>query len=263
MCFPRCFPLTLALTLGWTAGHAGAQAAPAEDANFEARTHTDSDGATLLYRLLKPDVSAAAEKKHPLLLFLHGAGERGADNKAQLTWGREMMKTAAEKYGAFVIVPQCPTGKKWAEVDWSKSTHEMPEKVSESMGLALEVIAKLQKEYPIDPDRLYVMGLSMGGYGTWDIIQRRPDLFAAAVPICGGGDEKAADRIQIPVWAFHGDRDGAVPVSRSRNMIAAIKAAGGKPKYTEYPGVGHNCWSTAFADPEMLKWLFSHKRDGK
>ena len=103
----------------------------------------------------------------------------------------------------------------------------------------------------------------MGGYGTWDMIQRYPEMFAAAVPICGGGDETAADRIKTPVWAFHGDKDGAVPVSRSRNMIAAIKAAGGQPKYTEYPGCGHNAWSRAFADPELLKWLFSHQRTGK
>ena len=124
----------------------------------------------------------------------------------------------------------------------------------------MQMIAKMQKELPIDPKRLYVMGLSMGGYGTWDALQRYPEKFAAAVPICGGGDETAADRIKAPVWAFHGDADGAVPVQRSRNMIEAIRKAGGKPKYTEYPGVGHNSWSAAFKDPELLKWLFSHHK---
>jgi predicted peptidase len=156
------------------------------------------------------------------------------------------------------LVPEAPS--RWVEVDWGKPTHTMPEKPSGPMGLVLEVIAKMQKQYRIDPDRLYVMGLSMGGYGTWDAVQRYPDMFAAAVPICGGGDETRADRIKCPVWAFHGDKDPAVPVSRSRNMIAAIKAAGGTPRYTEYPGVGHNAWSAAFKDPEMLKWLFSQKR---
>jgi len=237
-----------------------ARARAADYSDFEALEYRDADGATLRYRLLKPGNLDTAENKHPLLLFLHGAGERGSDNKAQLKWGAAMMRTAAKEYGCFVLVPQCPRERKWAEVDWSKSTHKMPDNPSESMRLTLEVIAQLKVKYPIDPDRLYVMGLSMGGYGTWDAIQRWPDMFAAAVPICGGGDEASAGRIKCPVWAFHGDKDRAVPVSRSRNMIAAIKAAGGKPKYTEYPGVGHNSWSAAFADPELLKWLFAQKR---
>ncbi|HUT10942.1 MAG TPA: prolyl oligopeptidase family serine peptidase [Thermoguttaceae bacterium] len=236
--------------------------ARAADEDFDVLKYQDADGATLLYRLLEPGDLNAAEKKHPLLLFLHGAGERGSDNQAQLRWGAEMMRSAAKEHGCFVLVPQCPPDRKWAEVDWSKLTHEMPENSSEPMGLTLEVIAELMKKYPIDPDRLYVMGLSMGGYGTWDAVQRWPDMFAAAVPICGGGDETSADRIKCPVWAFHGDKDTAVPVSRSRKMIEAIKAAGGKPKYTEYPGVGHNSWSAAFADPELLKWLFAQKRGG-
>jgi predicted peptidase len=139
-------------------------------------------------------------------------------------------------------------------------THKMPEKPSSPAQLALDVIAEMQKEHPIDGDRLYVMGLSMGGYGTWDLIQRYPDLFAAAVPICGGGDESSADRIKAPVWAFHGDQDQAVPVARSRNMIDALKKAGRQPKYTEYPGVGHDSWRNAFADKELLTWLFAQKR---
>jgi len=250
------------LTLALGAAPATAQTKPDEDTDFATLQHTNADGVTLLYRLLKPGDDGAG-KKRPLLLFLHGAGERGSDNQAQLKWGKEMMRTVAKQYGCFVLVPQCPREKKWAEVDWSKSAHKMPKEVSQSMGLTLEVIAKLKRQYPIDPDRLYVMGLSMGGYGTWDIIQRCPEMFAAAVPICGGGDETGAERIKTPVWAFHGDQDRAVPVGRSRNMIAAIKAAGGKPRYTEYPGVGHNCWSTTFKNAEMLKWLFSQKRSAK
>jgi len=236
--------------------------ARAASEDFEALKYQGTDGATLLYRLLKPGDLDTAEKKRPLLLFLHGAGERGSDNQAQLKWGAEMMRTAAKQHGCFVLVPQCPRERKWAEVDWSKLTHEMPQAPSEPMRLTLEVIDELKEKYPIDPDRLYVMGLSMGGYGTWDAIQRWPEMFAAAVPICGGGDETSADRIKCPVWAFHGEADTAVPVTRSRKMIEAIKAAGGKPKYTEYPGVGHNSWSAAFADPELLKWLFAQKRGG-
>ena len=247
--------------MGYFATGTTAKAETAQNAEFEAMEYEDAAGAKLLYRLLKPADVNASGGKHPLLLFLHGAGERGADNRAQLEHGKEMMQTAAREYGAIVLAPQCPQGRKWAEVDWSKLTHKMPEKPSRPMRLTLELIAKMQKQYPIDPDRLYVMGLSMGGYGTWDIIQRKPDLFAAAVPICGGGDVAAADRIKAAVWAFHGDKDTAVPVIRSRKMIQAIRAAGGKPKYTEYPGVGHNSWDAAFKDPEMLKWLFSHRRN--
>lgn len=254
--------LTILLTIGFATPGVTAGAEPAEPGEFEAMQYQDADGATLLYRLLEPGVLEGSQGKRPLLLFLHGAGERGNDNKAQLVHGKAMMLTAARQYGAFVLAPQCPRGRKWAEVDWGKPTHKMPQESSQPLRLALEVIEKMQKQYPVDPDRLYVMGLSMGGYGTWDAVQRYPDLFAAAVPICGGGDETAAGRIRAPAWAFHGDKDRAVPVSRSRNMIEAIKKAGGKPRYTEYPGVGHNSWDTAFKDPEMLKWLFSQRRRG-
>jgi predicted peptidase len=255
--------LVLAVVLGGARTSTGAadQTRPADDAEFEALQYKDAGGATLLYRLLKPGPTAPAQQSHPLLVFLHGAGERGSDNEAQLKHGKEMMLTAARKYGAFVLVPQCPAGEKWVDVDWGRSEQKMPEKPAQSLRLLVELIARLQKEYPIEADRLYVMGLSMGGYGTWDMIQRYPDMFAAAVPICGGGDETQAERIaKIPVWAFHGAKDTTVSVSRSRNMIQAIKAAGGEPKYTEYPDVGHFAWVPAFRDPEMLKWLFTQRR---
>jgi len=256
--------LAVALAGGLSTASAADQTGPADDGEFAALKHEDATGATLLYRLLKPGPTASGQKVHPLVVFLHGAGERGSDNKAQLTHGREMMLIAAQKYGAFVLVPQCPGGEKWVDVDWGKSEHQMPEKPAQPMRLLVELIAKLQAEYPIDADRLYVIGLSMGGYGTWDMIQRYPEKFAAAVPICGGGDETQAKRIaKIPVWAFHGAKDPAVPVSRSRDMVEAIRAAGGEPKYTEYPEVGHFAWTPAFKDPEMLIWLFSQKRPAK
>lgn len=252
---------SVVLTLGLVTTAAAAEARPAGDAEFEALRYEDTAGAKLLYRLAKPGGTGDAQKAHPLVVFLHGAGERGSDNQAQLKHGREMMLTAAKKHGAFVLVPQCPKEQKWVEVDWGKDEHKMPEKPSESMRLLVELIAKLQGQYRIDADRLYVMGLSMGGYGSWDMIQRYPKMFAAAVPICGGGDESQAAQIaRIPVWAFHGGNDSAVPVERSRNMVRAIKAAGGEPKYTEYADVGHFAWTPAFKDPEMLKWLFAQRR---
>ena len=125
----------------------------------------------------------------------------------------------------------------------------------------LELIPALQKEYSIDAKRIYLTGLSVGGYGTWDLLARKPDLFAAGVPVCGGGDESTAGKIaKIPIRVFHGDLDSAVPVSRSRTMVEALKKAGGHPKYTEYAGVGHNPWDKAYADPKLMNWLFKQKK---
>jgi poly(hydroxyalkanoate) depolymerase family esterase len=230
---------------------------------FQAREFKGSDGGTLLYRLLVPPKyqPADSQPRHPLLIFLHGAGERGSDNQAQLKHGRPFMESVARDYGCFVLAPQCPSGQKWVDVDWFARDHRLPQRPSEPMRALLELLPQLQREFRIDPDRLYVMGLSMGGYGTWGMIQRNPDKFAAAVPICGGADASCAEQIKhVPVWCFHGDKDGAVPVTRSRQIIESLRQAGGNPKYTEYPGVGHNSWTPAFADPELPKWLFAQKR---
>lgn len=229
---------------------------------FEARTYADDAGNKLLYRLFKPK-SYDAKQKYPLVLFLHGAGERGADNAAQLKHGMNDFSGEAvqAKFPCFIVAPQCPTGDRWVDVDWGADKHDMPAKPSPPIRLTLRAIENLQKEFSIDAKRLYITGLSMGGYGTWDAIQRHPELFAAAVPICGGGDPKYAEKIKnIPIWAFHGDKDTAVKVERSRDMIAAIKAAGGMPKYTEYPGVGHDSWTATYKDAEMYKWLFAQSR---
>jgi predicted peptidase len=240
-----------------------ATAVQADDRDrFEAGTYTDAAGTKLLYRLLKPK-DYDATKKYPLVLFLHGAGERGNNNSAQLVHG--MADFASDKimasYPAFVLAPQCPAGDKWVDVDWSAAKHDMPEKPASPMRLTLAVIEKLRKEFSIDSDRLYITGLSMGGYGSWDAIQRHPNLFAAAAPICGGGDPKLAGKIaKLPIWAFHGDKDTAVKVERSREMIDAIKAAGGSPKYTEYPGVGHDSWTATYKNPEFYQWLFAQRR---
>jgi predicted peptidase len=129
------------------------------------------------------------------------------------------------------------------------------------MRLALAAVEGLKKEFNLDESRLYLTGLSMGGYGTWDLLARHPKMFAAAVPVCGGADEATAPVIKdIPIWFFHGGALPVVPTYRSRNMIKALKAAGGEPKYTEYPGVGHNSWDRAYSEPELPKWLFAQKR---
>ena len=236
------------------AAHAG------ED--FEARTYKDAQGKTLPYRLLKPS-AYDAQKKYPLLFFMHGAGERGTDNKAQLLHVVKMFAKPEnrEKYACFVVAPQCPGNCKWVEVPWDGDKHTMPEQPSEPMRLSMELLASLQKEFSIDAKRLYAMGLSMGGFGTWDALSRYPDMFAAGIPVCGGADEnKAAALAKIPVWVFHGGNDGVVKTKRARNIVAALKQAGGDPKYTEYPGVGHDSWVKAAAEPELLPWLFAQTK---
>ncbi len=239
-------------------------ASAAADDVYEARAYKNDKGETLNYRLLVPkDYSQTGTESYPLVLFLHGAGERGDDNVKQLVHGtKEFAKEEnRQKYPCFVVAPQCPNGKKWVEVDWSADTHKQPEEESISLVLTRETLAALQKEFRIDAKRLYVTGLSMGGYGTWDMITRTPEVFAAAIPICGGGDETVADKVsKLPVWVFHGDKDTAVKPERSRRMVAAIEAAGGKPKYTEYPEVGHDSWTQTYANPEVIGWLFAQKR---
>jgi len=228
-----------------------------------------SDGKTLPYRLLKPTGTGAGEK-YPLVVILHGAGERGADNKNQLVWfwndkkPSVMTRPEVAAAKAFVIVPQCPEGKKWVEVPWEKGCYKSPQ-ISEPLKLVLALVDSFIKDQPIDPDRVYIIGMSMGGYGAFDAVQRRPDLFAACVPICGAGDlSRVKDIAHVPVWVFHGDADGAVPVSGSREMIAALKRAGGaEPKYSEYAKVGHNSWSPAFEEKEFWNWIFAQKRKPK
>ncbi|MDX1965129.1 MAG: alpha/beta hydrolase-fold protein [Pirellulales bacterium] len=217
------------------------------------------------YRLLAP-AKVEPGKKYPVVLFLHGAGERGDDNANQLKYFPTWMAEPAwqEKYPCYVIAPQCRKDKKWVEVDWSTTAPiNMPPEPGEQMQVALRILDETLKNYPIDPDRQYLTGLSMGGYGSWDLAMRQPTRFAAVVPICGGGDDRHAALLKdLPLWAWHGDQDQAVPVERSRKMIAAIKAAGGQPRYTELPGVGHDSWTPAYKSEELLPWLFAQKRGG-
>jgi predicted peptidase len=146
------------------------------------------------------------------------------------------------------------------EVDWSADQHDLPETSSDSLALAVDIVRDLIEQKKADPTRIYITGLSMGGYGTWDAIARYPDLFAAAVPICGGGDPKTAPRFkQLPVWCFHGGRDGVVKPERSREMVKALEQSGGKPKYTEYPEAGHDSWTATYANPELHQWLFEQR----
>jgi len=408
---------SLLLTFTTLAG----RSADATIKDFEAREQKDEFGNVLPYRLFKPAGYDPA-KKYPVILFLHGAGERGSDNTKQVRDALHFAKEAVQKnHPAFVIAPQCPgsrpafqvwgTGKefdqtyndyqasastwksysiqlsklpggpktrlflinqperkppadaaggapvsstfrnvriheavkgakvgpptpidfrklsletrqgkgkaevsedggaitlthdiklkipfeytvtkdsvlefefmsasrgsahaigldtddqldfRWVQVEWGGKSHSMPKTPSTPMKLALAALDQVRKEFSTDEKRLYITGLSMGGYGTWDAIARHPDLFAAAVPVCGGGDDSTAPLIKdLPIWCFHGGADTVVPTHRSRTMIEAIKKAGGSPKYTEFPGVGHNSWDKAYSMGEMIEWMFEQKR---
>lgn len=227
---------------------------------YEKAVFTDGDQ-KLNYRLLRP-AKIEDGAKYPLVLFLHGAGERGDNNSSQLVHGSSLFVKNREKFPAFVIFPQVPNNKKWVEVDWSgKKPHESPKEPSDTTRLTKKMLDEFIKKNPVDPDRIYVMGLSMGGFGAWDFAQRYPDFVAAAAPICGGADDSTAAKIKhIPIWAFHGAKDTAVWPERSRSMVDAVKKAGGNIRYSEYEKVGHDSWNNAFAEPEILTWMFAQKR---
>ena len=264
---------TLLLLITWL-GLQIASTSLAEDHRnaMEKRVHKNDQGETLPYRLFVPK-GYDKTQPHALVLFLHGAGERGSDNEAQLKHAQFLRfaeEDAQRKQPTIIVAPQCPSGRmpdgeddyKWVQVSWSaKDPIPTPKEPSYGMRLTFEILDALEKEFNIDPDRRYVTGLSMGGYGTFDALVRRPKYWAAGVPICGGMDNSKAKEIaHIPVWVFHGDEDRAVPVERSRTAVEALKEAGGDPKYTEFEGVGHFAWGPAYEEPELVDWLFSQKR---
>jgi predicted peptidase len=230
---------------------------------YQGFIYTDATGATLPYLLFVPD-QLEPGKKYPLVLFFHGSGERGDDDVAQLRNGIWVFTKKANltAYPAFVLAPQCPKGKQWVDMPWNAQSGIRPPEPSVSMALALTILDKVCAEQPIDTDRIYVAGLSMGGYAVWDCVTRFPEKFAAAVAVCGGGDEHTvtAEVAQVPIWAFASDDDPIVPVNRSRGMVAAMKTAGGHPHYTEYHGYNHASWGPAFNERELMPWLFAQMR---
>ena len=226
--------------------------------------YTNSTGFTMAYRLLKPHEPASG-RKYPLVIFLHGAGERGDNNYWQVTQCVPQLVAYMEKHGieGYLLAPQCPAEpvRRWVEKDWDAYAHRMDAEPSPAMAAVVDLVEGLFANCPIDRDQVLVCGISMGGYGTWELAMRHPDWFAAAMPCCSGGDTTEAWRIrELPVWAFHGEADGVVPVWRSRAMVSALWALNGNIRYREYPGVGHNCWSATYNDEKVLDWFFSQRR---
>jgi predicted peptidase len=220
------------------------------------------NGDTLLYRQLFPDYDTL--RKYPLVIFLHGSGERGNDNEAQLKWGVENFATdeMMKLHPAIVIAPQCPQNKSWASFSRNANASiPLNATPSKPMELLMGLIHQMMKNRLVDTTRIYITGLSMGGFGTFDAIERDPGLFAAAVPVCGGGDvSKAATIASIPIWIFHGAEDAAVNPDYSVMMVEALRKVGAHPGFSMYPETGHFSWIAAYSDPMMMEWLFrQHK----
>jgi len=226
---------------------------------FEARTHK-SDW-VMPYRLFRPEAAG----KVPLVVYLHGSGGLGEDNVKQLGLGNIFgtrvwaLPENQKRFPCFVVVPQTDRG--WIRYDFSQQPAKELSGFGDGARLALEIVDRLCHEFTIDERRIYVTGQSMGGAGTWNVIANRPQFFAAAVICCGGiSTEDGTESIDTPLWNFHGDSDKTVPVSVSRDRIAARRKAGGRPRYTEYAGVDHNVWEWAFTEPALVKWVLSQRR---
>lgn len=222
---------------------------------------------TLRYRILYPE-NFDIEKTYPLVLFLHGAGERGNDNEKQLTHGSSLFldQNNRTEFPAIVLMPQCATNDYWAQVDVGRSNYpvkldfQFKKGPTKAMGLVLHLLDDFQQENFVNKNQIYVMGLSMGGMGTYELLARKAVRFAAAIAICGAGDPKYVSNYakKIPVWAFHGAKDNVVDPLRSMEMVSALLNEGAFPRLTLYDFANHNSWDPAFAEPDLLPWLFSN-----
>jgi predicted peptidase len=209
------------------------------------------DDVVTAYRVFEP----SAAERLPLILFLHGAGERGTDDERPTTVGiGPAIDAHPERFPALVVFPQASRGYGWRGFN---------------LAAAVAALDDAEERYSVDRDRVYVTGISMGGYGTWIAALQQPERFAAAVPVCGGLDRtsstlsfpQAAQRLApLPQWVFHGDADDIIPVQTSRAMVRALRAAGADVRYTEYAGVKHNSWDRAYAEPELMPWLLRQRR---
>ena len=218
---------------------------------------------TLNYRILKP-LNYNPNKRYPVHLFLHGSGERGNDNSSQLTHGGKLFlkKENREKYNSWVIFPQCSKNDRWPSLSsdqWDKSFNNNNSKPNKSLGLVIRLMDKFIEKNQVDKQRIYLSGLSMGGMGTFEILFRRPNMFAAATPICGNGIPQLAKLYadKVPLWIFHGSDDNVVSPKYSLAMAKAIIEAGGSPKMTLYENTGHGSWNNAFEEKDFLKWIHS------
>jgi predicted peptidase len=222
----------------WASARQAASSAQAAK-HFEAKVTMT---VKLEYLLFLPQGYESSAKRWPLMLFLHGAGESGADLAKVKIHGPPKIVESKPDFPFILVSPQSP------RMGWNVETLNA-------------LLDDLLQQYRVDPDRVYLTGLSMGGYGTWSLAAAHPERFAAIVPICGAGNPADAPKLaSLPVWVFHGAKDPTVPLQRSKEMVEAIKAAGGNPKFTIYPEAGHDSWTETYDNPELYQWLLEQKK---
>jgi predicted peptidase len=237
---------------------------------YEKKEFVFAEGKVLLYRILYPE-NYDRTKKYPIILFLHGSGERGTDNELQLVHGAKLfIKDENRKnYPAIVIIPQCPLESSWASIKADRTKQPVKFEFDYTaepnwpLVAANELVKKIIKEEAVDAKRTYISGLSMGGMGTFESVYRYPGLYTAALPICGGGNTTLYDQRvkKTSFWVFHGAADAVVDVKLSREMVEKLKSLKADVTYSEYPGVHHNSWDNAFAEPDYLKWMFQKRKN--
>ncbi|MDR2813505.1 MAG: dienelactone hydrolase family protein [Prevotellaceae bacterium] len=258
----------IALLLGLVLAAAGGLSA--QDLSLYQKKHFISGADTLPYRLLLPE-GYDASRQYPLLLFLHGAGERGNDNEKQLRNGGALFvrDDVRRDYPCIVLAPQCATGDYWSNVVITtdsvtrKRIFNFQEKgePTRAMATLMKLLHEAVSKYAVDKTRIYAGGLSMGGMGTFEIVRRNPNVFAAAFPFCGGAHTATAKDLKNTAWwIFHGAKDDVVTPLYSQSMFASLQAENASVGFTLYPHANHNCWDAAFADPELLKWLFKQQK---
>jgi|GEM_PF-71611 len=228
---------------------------------YQREAFVQANGDTLLYRILLP-IDYDCSRRYPLLVFLHGSGERGRDNEAQLKHGGSLFlqQEVRKQFQAIVVFPQCPAGEAWSGMErdadgrWDLPLTQEP---TRQMRLLSGLLTELLNTHCVNSQRVYLGGLSLGAFGTLEWLAREPRRFAAAFPICGGGNRLLTPIYgrQVPTWFFHGAADPVVPVQASRELVEKIGAEGGNVRYTEYPAVGHDSWNLAFQEPDLLPWL--------
>ena len=222
---------------------------------------------TLNYRMLLPN-NFDASKQYPLVLFLHGAGERGSDNEKQLVHGSNLFVENRASFPAIVIFPQCPQNDYWANATIDRTTKPislnfpLDMEPTKSLQMVMDLMDTLLSKPYVNKSQVYVGGLSMGGMGTFEMLYRKPELFAAAFTICGAGNPEATKKYAqtTPMWIFHGANDDVVNPQASIDMVSGILKYGGKPNFILYAKDNHNSWDSAFAEPELLTWLFSNSK---
>jgi predicted peptidase len=244
----------------------------AQDFSAYEKHYFDAPELNMPYRYLRPQ-SFDSTKKYPLVIFLHGAYEKGFDHESQLNiGGRFFLRDSIRKnYPAFVLFPQCPVADLWAyfETKIDPSTGNVTEvnfpfnkKSTDVSSVLMSLIDSLKRSDKIDPSRVYIGGLSQGGMGVLDLIARYPNVFAAALSICGAGKESTAKNFagKTALWLFHGDADDVVPVSFSRDYFKRLQKLRADVLYSEYKGVKHNSWVNAFSEQALMQWLFSKRK---